>query len=640
MGNVTFGQSFPPVELGECDGHPIGSDQQLQKAVRAIRNNDRNLAQIYVNNLLDADPKDPHGLYLFGEIGFRNGDLRAAEAYWTQCLSVCPDYKAELEFLLGLLLVNSDNAAKKVKGQEMLEKYLVNPMRDGGYDSEAERVLAQSRITEELIANPVPFDPQVVRGVSTRADEYLAIISPDGQYCFYTRREMRRPRHAGPGDRAQMVEEFTLSTNTGTGFDHGEALPDPFNSNINEGAPTITANNRLLVFASCKMEGGYQNCDLYYTMKNGEYWSSIRPIDAVNRPDSWESQPSISANGDRLFFVSNREGGQGGLDIYMSRFRPDGTWSTPENLGPVINTPGNEKSPFIHSDSRTLYFASDGQPGMGGYDIFYAHQNESAEYNKPINIGYPINKESDQLGLFVNLEGTTAYFNSNELRGPGGWDLYSFELHQAARPDEVILVRGTLVNEYEESITDANITLKNLGTQEQQQIDVDNETGEYTAVVNKGDDVILKVEMDGAAFSAKMIGQDESASGVVEADLEVAELRVGREYRLNDINFATNSYQLTNRAMLIIEEFAFFLEENPSVKVDIQGHTDNVGEGSDNTALSRNRARVVYEYLIDWGIPANRMTHHGYGESRPVASNATPEGRAKNRRTIFVITQL
>lgn len=634
-------QQLPPVELGECDGFGPDGDELVRKTIRAIRNNDIALAQIYAKNVLEANPRNPHGLYLMGEIGLRQRDTRAAEAYFVQCLNACPDYKAELQYIVGLFMINSDNSNKKAKGQEWLETYLNNPMRHGGYDDEAQEILDKSRITERLIAHPVPFVPKVVRGVSTKADEYLAIISPDGQNCFYTRRQVRRARHAGPSDRPELVEEFTLSVLGERGFDGGVVLPRPFNDNWNEGAPTISANNRVLVFASCTMDGQYQNCDLLYTIKVGDDWGSIRSVGpAINKPDSWEGQPSISANGDRLYFSSNREGGQGGLDIYMSRLKPDGTWGEPENLGSTINTPGNEKSPFIHSDSRTLYFASDGHPGMGGYDIFYAHQGDNLEYDEPVNIGYPINKTSDQLGLFVDLTGTTAYFNSNELRGPGGWDLYSFDLHVAARPEEVVLVRGTLRNEYDEPVRDADITIKNLATKEVQRIEVDKLSGEYTAVIKVNDPTIVKVEMDGGAFSSKMVNAAEAQDGIIEADLEAAALRVGREYRLNDINFATNSAALTNDAMLIIDEFALFLEENPHIKIDIQGHTDNVGDPSSNLILSKERAKVVYDYLIQWGIAGNRMSSHGFGETKPVQPNTSEEGRSKNRRTIFVITQL
>lgn len=639
--SVPAAAQAPEVELGECESAYPGGDEMIQKSVRALRGEDYVMARIYANNALDANQRDAHALYLLGEIGIRQRNLRMAEAYWTQCLSICPDYKAELQFFLGVILLEN---GRKQRGEELLEKYLQNDMRHGGFDAEAELALEESRLIDRLRANPVPFEPRVVRGVSTSDDEYLAIISPDQQYCFFTRRLTRRSRYGGVRNSAQVVEEFMVTRDGGSGFDEGQLMPQPFNTNFNEGAPTVTANNRELYFTACEdLSNGYRNCDIYYSIKTGDYWSPIESLgENINSPTSWESQPSVSPNGDRLYFTSNRQGGLGGLDLYVVYKNPDGTWSDPENLGDVINTPKDEKSPFIHSDSRTLYFASNGHPGMGGYDIYYAQQDGFAEFQKPVNIGYPINKESDELGLFVSLDGSKAYFSSNELRGPGGWDLYEFALHASARPEEVAIVRGVLRDENNQIVTDADVTIKNLATRDIQRIDVDDITGEYTAVVTLApeEDVIIKIEKDGAAFSSKFVNRETVESGIVEADLEVAELKVGREYRLNDINFATNSFELDNTAMLIIEEFALFLEEQTNVHVDIQGHTDFVGEDNDNLVLSRNRARVVYEYLVDWGISPGRMTHHGYGETRPIASNDTEDGRAKNRRTIFVITKL
>ncbi|NVK28533.1 MAG: PD40 domain-containing protein [Flavobacteriia bacterium] len=627
-----------PLEFGECDQPYPEADDWSRKGIRALRNGDEVNARRYARLALEANSRDAHGFFLMGYVAFTTGKIAEAQANWTQCLAICPDYNAEMQYLLGIMKIES---GKTEEGEKLISTYLENPMRNGSFDEEAEEYLEQALIIAELMENPVDFDPRVVRGVSTPADEYLCSISPDGEMMFYTRREMKRPRHSGPSDRARLVETFTVSRMTQRGFDRGEDMPLPFNDNYNEGSPTISADNRILVFTSCElMPNEYKNCDLYYSIRNGDTWSPIQSLGAnVNKADSWESQATISANGNRIYFASNREGGVGGLDIWMTNRLPDGTWSEPINLGEPVNTPGDEKSPFIHSDSKTLYFASTGHPGMGGWDVFYARQNSSLEFEQPVNIGYPINNTTDELGLFVDLDGVTAYFNSKDLRGPGGWDLYQIDLPEEARPEEVALVRGTLRDESGEIVTDADLVLKNISTQEETRIDVDDENGEYTAVVtlSENEDVILKVDREGAAFSSKYIDVDDTESGVVEGDLEVAELSVGREYRLNDINFATDSYELTQNARTIIREFAIFLEENPSVKVDIQGHTDNVGEDASNLTLSQNRARVVYEYLIDMGIASNRMTHHGFGEQKPVETNSTEAGRAKNRRTIFVI---
>lgn len=632
---------FSQVELGECDQpHDGKADQQVAKALKAINAGDLKMANIYAKNILDIEPQSAHGFYLLGELGVRERNIRKAEAYWVQLMNVCPDYKADVQYFLGVILIEN---GKKKQGEELIEKFLQNPERDRGYDKEAKLALEESRLVAKLLANPVPFDPKPVKMVSTKADEYLAIISPDQELCFFTRRSVKRNKYGGPTEKAREVEEFTLAHDLGNGFDEGEALPSPFNQNYNEGGPTITADNRELYFTVCKMQPeGYKNCDIYTSRYENGFWTPIEPLgDHINAPDSWESQPSISANGDHLYFASNRKGGEGGLDIYVSHRKPDGSWTAPENLGKSINTYKDEKSPFIHSDSQTLYFSSMGHATLGGFDIYYSKQNTDKTWEKPVNIGYPINTEADELGLFVSLDGSTAYFNSNKLRGMGGWDLYSFELHPAARPEKVALVKGTLLDENNNVAHGAEVEIKNLQTKEIQRVKVDESTGKFAAVVQvkENQDVMVKVKKNGTAFSSKFIdSKDNSTNGVHMAELEVAPLTVGREYRLNDIQFPTNSFELTPQAQAIVDEFLLFLEDNPRVKVDIQGHTDDVGKDEDNLLLSKNRAQRVYDYLVSKGISPSRMSHHGYGETRPLADNQIEEGRAKNRRTVFVIT--
>ena len=264
------------------------------------------------------------------------------------------------------------------------------------------------------------------------------------------------------------------------------------------------------------------------------------------------------------------------------------------------------------------------------------------DYDKPINIGYPINTKADEIGLFVSLDGIKAYFSSNKLRGPGGWDFYSFELHPAARPEQVALVKGTMLDKNQEVVADAKLQIKNLKTKAVQDIAVDQTTGEYAAVVKIKDQesLILKVEKDGTAFTSKMVDieDEETVGGVVTAELEVAPIEIGKEYRLNDIKFASDSYQLSEKAKLVIDEFILFLGEQPRIKVDIQGHTDNAGNAEDNMTLSKNRAKVVYDYLVSNGITSSRMAWHGFGQTIPIASNSSEKSMAKNRRTVFVIT--
>lgn len=625
-------------ELGECDQEveQVVKDQ-IPKAISNWKRGNYREAERYLRKAIMLDDSYADALYLLGDLYVKKGDLHRAEALWTKLLDVCPDYKPEVNYFLGSILLSYDKFDKAI---ELFEAFLTHPDRDLGYEPEVKEALKEAKTKKSLISNAVDFDPKPVQRISSPKDEYLASISPDQQTMYFTRREEKINRKDGPAAKVRMVEEFSHAERKDNGeFTPGEPMPDPFNSGYNEGGPTITANNTELYFTVCQDMKGYKNCDIYYSEKDAfGYWSTPRSIgDNVNQRNTWESQPSVSANGDVLYFTSNREGGIGGLDLYMIRKLEDGSWSDPENLGPVINTRENEKAPFIHSDSQTLYFASDGHTGLGGYDIYYASRSDTS-WNQPQNLGYPINTEEDELGLFVSLDGRTAYFASKKFSSARGWDIYSFSLPEQHRPEEVTLITGQVIAENQEPVT-ASVQLRSLGDNSVTDIKVDEQTGSYAHVVrnDKKEDLILTVKQKGMAFSSKYV-HITSEPKVIKAPLELKELEIGKEYKLNDINFESNSYQLDNVARGVIDEFILYLQDNPGLKADIQGHTDNVGDDGANLALSKNRAKTVYDYVIAHGISASRLSHHGYGETKPIASNDTDEGRARNRRTVFVVT--
>ena len=641
LGSGPFWMQAQP-ELGECEQEveEVVSNQ-LPRAQRAWQSGNLREAERYLEKAVRLDNTYAHGLYLLGELMLRKKEFLKAEALFAKLMEVCPEYKAEVSYFLGVLY---QEGGKNEKAIPLFEAFLKNPERDFGYDKEVKAALEEARLENQLKGNPVPFDPKPVQRVSTLADEYLATISPDQQTLFFTRRSRKVNRKDGPAARVRMVEEFSQASRQANGdFEQGAPMPSPFNTSFNEGGPSITADNTELYFTVCEDLDGYRNCDIYYSERDAYgYWTTPKSVgDHINRRDSWESQPSVAANGDVLYFTSNREGGVGKLDLYRCTRNEAGAWSRPKILSTAVNTPGNEKTPFIHSDSRTLYFASDGHAGLGGFDIFYV-QAQDTSWGPVQNIGYPINQEEDDLGLFVSLDGQTAYFASNKIRSTTGWDLYQFQPPEQAKPDNVALISGTLSQDQENpEMRDAAVEIKNLATREITKIKVDQETGNFARVVTarEKEDLIVTVKKKGAAFSSRYIsGADLATQGVVKAPLEVAELEVGREYTLNDIKFATNSYQLTEASKSVIEEFVLYLQDNPGLKADIQGHTDNVGNPGDNKTLSTQRAQTVYNYVVQKGISASRLTYHGYGESKPIASNATEEGRAQNRRTVFVIT--
>nr|MBP9082668.1 OmpA family protein [Bacteroidia bacterium] len=433
----------------------------------------------------------------------------------------------------------------------------------------------------------------------------------------------------------KSVEKFMISKKTAqTDFDKGQVMPPPFNMNTsnNEGGASISKDNRFLFFT--RNDNG--NFDLYYSEIIKDKWGQITNMGPnVNDPKQWDSQPSISPDGKTLLFATYRDTVNFTSDIYKT-VKQNGTWSKATPLS--INTNGNEKSPFIHPDNKTLYFSSDSLPGMGGFDIYLCRKNDKGEWGKPINLGYPINTESDEVGFFVSTDGRKGFFASNKLSGAGGYDIYSFELPEDKRPEKVLFVKGQVRGDNDEIPLAAKIEMKNLTTSETIEVDYDSLTGNYASVVSFDADYIMTIKKEGHAYNSQYFGQEDSAiNGVVTSDLELRKIAVGSAYKLNNIRFATNSSELNKASKNIISDFAGFLKENPRVNVAIHGHTDSAGDAAANMILSNDRAKSVYDFLIKSGITSSRLSYRGFGQTKPVVSNENEEGRSKNRRTEFVI---
>ena len=653
--SVSLSAQLGEVVLGNyCGDDHASPSRQIQKGLQALNKGDYPNAGVYIGAALRQNEADQHALYLRGEWAMRTGKFPIAEGSWKRLTKRCPGYKPDLLFFIATLAIE---AGRPEEAERYLEQWFLRSDRELGYEKEAENMLAELNLKETFLANPVPFNPQPARNLNTRWDEYLAALTPDGSSIYFTRRSKKKNKYDGPGAQLRSVEEFSSAVSTGEhqgmpAFEEGTALEAPFNTQYNEGGPSITADNRFMVFTICERnpKTGAQNCDLYYTTYEYGVWNGIRPMpEGINRPESWESQQTISPNGDILYFTSDRKGGYGGLDLYRSTKDANGNWGVPENLGAAVNTKKNEKSPFIHPDSESLYFASDGHPGMGGYDLFKIQIAQgSAQWGKPMNLGYPINTGSDEIGMMVTLDGQKAYFASNKINQSNGWDIYFFDLYEAVQPEEVVLVRGQLKIDQFASDEDPKVILKNSVTGESQQLQLSHDDNSFTAVVKKEEaqQVLVQVEAKKAAFSAAPLRlspnfEDEGLhKNEVYIDLEHKDLESGEAYPIPHILFETASDRLDAQSELLIASFAEYLLVAPSLRVQIQGHTDNVGDADANLDLSQRRAKRVAQTIIDLGVSSSRITYRGYGEKRPVASNDSEAGRAQNRRTVFVVTAL
>lgn len=579
-----------------------------------------------------------------------------AVPFFYKAIGLCPQIHSEPYYYIGFDYyekTKNDSAIKYLQKfidfKDDDESKFAKDWKEEIYQA---KMMIKSAKKEMGLKKNVQFDPKVVKGVSTERDEYLAYISPDGKSCYFVRKVPAQSMNRVSASDAER-EVFMIAKRLKDGeFNKGEAMSVPFNTtDDNQGGCSISIDNKSLYFAMMRQEGLPQpNCDLYVSdFANGE-WGEIRKLSAnVNDRKYWDSQPTIASDGITLYFASDRPGGYGGIDLYYTvKDIKTGQWSVPQNLGPTINTKGDEKTPFIHSDSETLYFSSTGHFGFGAYDIFYARKNDKGEWEEPENIGSPINGYTDDTGFFVSSDAQTGYFFSYDEgkvrgRGVGKFDLYGFPLYKEARPQQTSFIKGTVKDSVGNSITGAAIEIKDVKTKQVSFATVDSATGDYMIAVKKQkNDIVLTVKKDDIAFNVKIIKMKDvppvNAEPAV-VNIEVKEAKEGGLFVIDNILYNTASADLKPESRIILESFAGYLKENPKIKVEIQGHTDNVGNAKDNLALSTNRAFTVKAILEEFGIDGKRISAKGFGQTKPIADNLSEEGRAKNRRTEFQILE-
>jgi outer membrane protein OmpA-like peptidoglycan-associated protein len=600
----------------------------FQDATDAFKDRKYEDAKELLSKAIDADPEFADAYLLQGNIAFKKKDDKTMEESYKKVIELCPDLDPEVYFQLGWLYYDLQ---KWKDSEKQLKAFLDFDKINEEHAKRAETMLVRSK----LMAHPVPFNPVPIKDISTADPEYLPYISPDNTMAFFTRRfEMKEKNMLV----AQSVEKFMVAKLKSPGvYDQGHPMEAPFNSGMsnNEGGATITLDNKHLFF-TVNQKGNFDICTSDFV---DGYWTEIKNLGPkVNDPKQWDSQPSITSDAKTLFFASSRDS-LTGIDIYKTTKDENGEWKKAVKLPPMINTNGNEKSPFMHSDSRTLYFSSDSLPGLGGFDIFKCQMDSNGNWTKPVNLGYPINTDADEVGFFVSLDGKTGYFASNKLNGGrNGFDIYSFDLYQEARPNIVYFQKGDL-KENDETPIAAQIEVKDAVTKKLTTIDVDSVTGEYAFVVDFTNDLILSVKKEGYAFESKYISKNDTTNLQPKiVDMDMKRLEVGAQYTINDILFSTNSFEINDTIKAVLDEFIDYLKQNPGLRVALQGHTDNVGNPQANMVLSENRAKAVFNYLTSHSISNARITYKGYGETKPIADNNTEEGRAKNRRTVFVVT--
>ena len=466
--------------------------------------------------------------------------------------------------------------------------------------------------------------------VNSASSEYYPSVTVTDDALVFTRRT------------GNAREDFMLSAITNKdSFNKAAALDGDINLEPRKGAITVSQDGDWLFFAADIAGAGLGGFDIYKSIYTPAGWSEQENLgDSINT-DFWESSPAISPDKRALYFSSTRPGGYGGADLYVSYLKPNGHWAEAVNMGPTINTAGDELAPFIHADNQTLYFTSDGLPGYGGSDLFVLKKLSNGKWGTPENMGYPINTIENEGSLAVAADGYTAYYASDREDSRGGLDIYSFTLPAHARPFKTIYVKGVVTDLISKKGLPANLELTDNATGTIINKVQTDELGNYFITLPEGKDYTFTVNRKGYLFYSSAYALSGAApDSTYVKNIALEPIKLASSFVFTQVLFDNNSFALLPASLPELNKLVQILEENPSMHIQISGYTDNIGKQADNLVLSTNRAKAIVNYLSSKGIATERLTYKGFGSDNPIATNETAAGRALNRRTSFTITKL
>ena len=528
--------------------HPKKAVKAYEAAEEAFLRRDYQKAHQHVLSAVIADPNYAEAWLLEGEIGMETKDYDLAMIGYGNALSADSMLFPPAAITLARLYDNRGEYKREIVLLRWFQKRGNGNVEN---NATAAELLEVAMFRDDAVNHPVSFEPtNLGTTINTKDDEYVNMLSFEGSQLLFTRK-------MPVGNGYQKESLFASQWDDEKWLEPQQLAFAGFPEDVDPGAAFISANGKKLYLTGC----GWQrdsSCDLYVSEWAGGRWSMPRRLSESINTRSWESQPCVSSDGRELYFVSRRNGN---ADIYCSLRNADGSWGEPQNIGAPINTRGTEMAPFLHPDGHTLYFSSDNHLGMGGFDLFMSRRDEEGRWQAPVNLGFPINTQGDEINFFVAADGKTAFISSQRESGQGGYDIYIFELPEEIRSD----------------------------------------SANYLATV------------------------------------DVMELTPGDAVVLQNIQFEYNSAALTDDSQTGIQMLTDFLRRNPELKVELAGHTDDVGSATYNMKLSSERAEVVRNALIDMGIEEGRLTAKGYGATKPLVPNDSEEHRAVNRRTEMII---
>ncbi|UII23486.1 OmpA family protein [Fulvivirga ligni] len=495
---------------------------------------------------------------------------------------------------------------------------------------EATAEFAIHHMNDASLYNPHPLSDTV----NAFPTQYFPVVTVDKSAILFTRRF---------GASMDFDEDLVISYKKDDGqWGFAKSLSRNINTDGNEGTCTLSADGRTLIFTSCFGRPGYGSCDLYVSKKIGDEWTVPVNLGPKINTRAWESQPSLSADGRTLYFVSDRHKGDvGHRDLYVSILDDQDEWTSAKALSEEVNSMGDEVSPFIHPNGVTLYFASNGLMGFGGFDIFRTEKTDTG-WTTPVNMGYPLNNSEDQLSLFITSDGEQGYYSHEDIfENQKRSILYEFDVPEETQVKyKTSYVKGHVYDAKTQKPIKAEIELFDLKkVQKISQVKSDSVSGDYLMVLTEGAEYALYVDKKGYLFKSMSFNYEKGTEKPVEVDIFLNPISEGTSVILNNIFFKLDSYELENKSTTELDRLIRFLKINDQIKVEIGGHTDDLGSDEYNKKLSLQRAESVYKYLVSHGIPKAQLRYQGYGKTQPAVPNTSEINRQYNRRIEFKVVK-
>jgi len=640
---VGYGYSQSPKDL-LAQADKLYSKKDYKKAL-----------EIYLD-LLNTNPDDANYNLKVGLTYLYSETKSKAAQYISKAYRLNPGVNDDIDYHLGIAFQNTNEFLKAIEHFEAFKKKKQN------LGEIANKKIAECRIADSLsnyelnvtIENMGPV-------INTRLHDYAPLISSDGNTLIFTSNRTDDERAIREGTN---YEDIFISRKEGSGWSAPKKISSNINQKYNDAAASLSPDGKTLFLYYEEGAG-----DIYISTFNGSDWSSPEPLNKnINTALFWETSASMSADGKKLYFASNRPNGVGELDLYVSERDGKGDWGKAVNMGPLINTPENEDAPFIHPDGNTLYFSSDGHPSLGNSDIFVS-EFKGGKWAKPENLGWPINTWEYDGFFTVSADKKKGYYSTMKEGGMGEADLYSITFMEPKykpkpKPVEVVqekpkekpvstdfvdavvtqslaqrvvtVLKGKVIDENTAEPLGATISLVDNETKKVlSKITVDASTGDFELVIPHGGNYGVATERQGYIFNSINFSLPKFAE-YQEIDMHIIMVRaeIGSKVILKNIFFDTGKSDLKNESISEIENIQELLKANPALRVQINGHTDNTGNAASNKALSLKRATAVVDYLVAHGVDAPRLSAKGFGSERPIVSNDDESGgREINRRT-------